>query len=138
MFVRFERRTHVGAHSKHTRYRRLEQPWSSLVVCIVESRRIDGRSSRQKVVAYLGTIRCVDLNVPSACRRFWDGVAERLAEFSPQDRQRFENAIAARISRPSLAEVLKATKDRMLARARIATLRATTSEENHYVNETAV
>lgn len=121
MFVRFERRLNVGAHSKHTRSRRLKRPWPSLVVGILEARRVDGRP-QQKLVAYVGTIRSDEVNFPAVSRRFWVRAAARLAGFSPEIRQRFADAIAAKIPRPpaeepglSFAQKLAAARQRLLA-----------------------
>lgn len=118
MFVRFEHRTNVGAHSRHTRSRRLERPWSSLVVGIAESRRVDGRP-RQQFVAYVGTIRADEVHVPSAARGFWTRAAERLEQFTPEAREKFEQSIAAKIPRPpadlSLAHQIEAARGRMQA-----------------------
>ena len=121
MFVRIERRMHVGAHAPLTRFHRLKRPWESLVVSIAESRWADGQP-RQRIVQYVGTIRIDDVHLPSARREFWDRAAERLEQFTPEARQRFENVIAAKIARPpaepSFAQKIEA------ARARLAAFRA--------------
>jgi hypothetical protein len=94
---------------------------AALVAVIVESRRV-GAQPRQHLVQYVGSIRLDDLHLPSARREFWDRAAVRLAQFTPEVRQRFEAAIAAKIPRPpaeepglSLARKLAAAQQRMLA-----------------------
>ncbi len=121
--MRFENRTNRGAHAR-TRSRRLKQPWPSLVVSIAESRWVDGRP-RQKIVAYVGTIRTDEVNVPSARRRFWDRASERLEQFTPEAKKRIEESIAARIQRPPAAEPdLSLAQQLAAASARMQALRA--------------
>jgi hypothetical protein len=105
-FVRFQTR---AAKSRTT-----------VVVHVVKSHRINGQP-RQKLIAYIGTIPGDDIFLPSARRRFRARAAARLEQFAPEIRQRFEDAIAARIARPpaeqSLAQKIEAARARALARA---------------------
>src|SRR5260370_34100573 len=72
---------------------------AALVAIVVESQRMGGQP-RQRLVQYVGSIRIDDVHLPSARREFWDRAAVRLAQFTPEDRQRFENAIGIKIPRP--------------------------------------
>ncbi len=112
----------VGAHAPFTRFHRLKKPWGSLVISIAESRWIDGQP-RQRIVAYVGTIRCDDVHLPSARRTFWDRADERLAVFPPEVRRRFEQSISARVPIPPAKELDRAQQI-AAASARMQALRA--------------
>lgn len=106
-------------------YIRFQSRTTTLVVHVVKSLRINGQP-RQKLIAYIGTIPRDDIFLPSARRRFWARAAARLERFAPEIRQRFEDAIAARIARPpakqSLTQVIEAARAR--SRAKLAAMRA--------------
>jgi hypothetical protein len=103
-------------------------PLTTLVVTVVRSARING-SPRLKLVAYIGSIRVDEANVPAARRRFWDRAAERLEQFTPEAREKFEQRISAKIPRPpaelAAARLAKAIEEaRARSRARLAAMRA--------------
>ncbi len=105
------------------RWRRPKPPKpATLIAIVVESKRIDGRP-RQSLVAYLGCIRVADLDLPSARRKFWTRADVGLEQFAPEDRGRFEAALAARVPRPpaeprrpvTMTEAIAAARARMQA-----------------------
>jgi hypothetical protein len=87
----------------NTRSRGSSEPRISWVAVIVESRRVAGRP-RQHLVRYVGTIDCTDVHRLSARRQFWDRADVVLAEFTAEDRKRFEGALAAKVPRPTSEE----------------------------------
>lgn len=92
MFIRWERRRRV----------RSEQ---CLIAKLVESHRVDDKP-RQRIIAHLGT--CTEpVSVVMHRYRFYRRCDEVLAQLalSPADRERIESQLAARIPRPSDAEV---------------------------------
>jgi hypothetical protein len=82
---------------------RSSEPRPSLVAVIVESQRVDGRP-RQHLIRYVGSIDSLDVQRLSARRRFWDRADAVLAEFDPKQRERFEQALAAKVPRPTHEE----------------------------------
>jgi hypothetical protein len=97
--------TLLPRHPRRTnpRSRGSSEPRTSWVAVIVESRRVDGRP-RQSLVRYVGTIKCSDAQLLSARRRFWKRADVVLAEFTTEERKRFERALAAKVPRPTSEE----------------------------------
>jgi hypothetical protein len=87
----------------NTRSRRSSGPRPSLVAVIVESRRVDGRP-RQHLILYIGSIDCADVHRLSARRRFWDRADIALAGLTPEERERFEQALAVKVPHPTREE----------------------------------
>ena len=84
----------------NARSRRSSEPRTSLVAVVVEARRIAGKP-RQHLVRYVASIDCADVPWLSARRRFWERADAVLAEFTMEERKRFERALAGKVPRPS-------------------------------------
>jgi hypothetical protein len=82
---------------------RSNEPRPSMVAVIVESQRVDGRP-RQHLIRYVGSIDSSDVQRLSERRRFWDRADAVLAEFDQKQRERFEQALAAKVPRPTHEE----------------------------------
>jgi hypothetical protein len=113
MFVRW---THRSRHQKGG---------AALIVQLVETKRIDGRS-RLRLLAHLGTCR---EPVETLRHRLWfyehcDRVLDRLA-LAREDRAKIDAKLAARIPRPSAAERAARQRER-------ATLAATFSQPDGF------
>ena len=87
---------------------------------LAQSRHIPGVGSRHRIVAHLGTC---DPNDFRERRRFYARCDEILARFSQADREAVEASLAARIDRPTEAELawLDAEDKRIAAQMRHAT-----------------
>jgi hypothetical protein len=73
------------------------------VAVIVRSERVTGLP-RQRLIRYVGCIDCADVQLLSARRRFWDRVDVVLAKFDQKQRERFEQVLSAKVSRPNREE----------------------------------
>ncbi len=142
MYLRWQyriprRRTALGRAIEAAKFRPPKrQP--ALVAVVVESRRLDGKP-RQRLVAYLGSIRRDEIHRVGGRHKFWTRVDERLAGFPPEDRERLAAAVEVLVARPTTEEIADLTKptEEMVrraaaieaARARIAAFRAARANE---------
>jgi hypothetical protein len=118
MYIRWQSRK-----LKRTRWGRSTGSDTSWSVIVVESRRIDGKPTKQHV-AYLGSY--VESGGSLVTRRieFWDAVAERLQQLnnriSADDRKKIEAAIALKVRQPTPEErrIAKQRSAEILARRR--------------------
>ena len=120
------------------RPRNKQQP--SLVAVLLESRRVNGRP-RQRLVAYLGSIRRDDIGTLSGRSRFWAGADARLAGFTSEDRGRFVRALEDLVPRPTAEEWTtlreKSARARALARDVARAERASISQETTQIMPSA-
>jgi hypothetical protein len=77
-----------------------------LVAQLVESKRVDGKP-RQKVIAYLGSIRLHDLNRARSRLAFWRHAqaAFRKAGLTNEQKHQVDRALQSRVAKPSPDEV---------------------------------
>jgi hypothetical protein len=94
---------------------RSSEPRASWVAVIVRSERVTGRP-RQRLVRYVGSIDCADVQRLSERRRFWERADSVLTKFTPEERERFEHALETKVQRPTEEEVATATPAGILAR----------------------
>jgi hypothetical protein len=108
MFIRWIERPH---NLERHPYRSEGSHGSGLSCILAETKRIKGKP-KQRHLAYLGGIRTIGIANDFQRCFFWDSVTaafDRLHnKVKPEDRKRFEAAIAARVPRPS-ASLYKAT-----------------------------
>lgn len=78
-----------------------------LVAQLVESKRVDGKP-RQKVIAYLGSIRLHDLNRARSRLAFWRHAqaAFRKAGLTNEQKHQVDRALQTRVAKPSPDEVV--------------------------------
>jgi len=77
-----------------------------LIAQLVESKRVDGKP-RQKVIAYLGSIRLHDVKMARHRLAFWRHAlaAVRKADFTSEQKHQVGQALQTRVAKPTAEEI---------------------------------
>ena len=115
MFVRWKR--HKRRSRKQSEpdgkggWKWIEEPRFLLSAALVRSERVNGKP-RQRIVAYLASIRENLLGETWPRIWFWDSADKALAGLADNDRQKCEAALLSRVRRPTAEEVAAAEEER--------------------------